>query len=66
MTDNLAQELRQSAKETFYDPLKSELNRAADRIEKLETELKRLIDYGMTSLNDLERAQEVLGVTCSD
>lgn len=66
MTDNLAQELRQSAKETFYDPLKSELNRAADRIEKLETELKRLIDYGMTSLNDLERAQKVLGVTCSD
>jgi hypothetical protein len=66
MTDNLAQQLRQSAKETFYDPLKSELNRAADRIEQLETELKRLIDYGMTSSDDLERACKVLGVTCSD
>jgi len=41
MTD-LAQELRESAKATFYDPLKSELNRAADRIEELEAALHKL------------------------
>jgi hypothetical protein len=39
MTDDmgfdLANDLRESAKATFYDPLKSELNAAADRIEKL-------------------------------
>ena len=33
-----------SANATFYDPLKSELNRAADRIEKLETALRDLSD----------------------
>ena len=41
MTD-LAHDLRESAKATFYDPLKSELNRAADRIEKLEAALRKL------------------------
>lgn len=39
MTDDmgfdLVKDLRESAKETFYDPLKLELNAAADRIEKL-------------------------------
>ena len=43
MTDDmgydLANDLRESAKATFYDPLKSELNKAADRIEKLVTAL---------------------------
>ena len=43
MTDDmgydLAHDLRESAKATFYDPLKSELNKAADRIEKLVTSL---------------------------
>ena len=43
MTDDmgydLAHGLRESAKATFYDPLKSELNKAADRIEKLVTSL---------------------------
>ena len=43
MTDDmgydLAHGLRESAKATFYDPLKSELNKAADRIEKLVTAL---------------------------
>ena len=42
MTDDLVKELRESAKATFYDPLKSELNRAADRIEKLETALRSI------------------------
>jgi len=37
-----------------------------DNLAQLETELKRLIDYGMTSPDDLERACKVLGVTCSD
>jgi hypothetical protein len=36
---DLAHDLRESAKATFYDPLKSELNKAADHIEKLETAL---------------------------
>ena len=44
MTDDmgydLAHDLRESAKATFYDPLKSELNKAADHIEKLETALR--------------------------
>jgi hypothetical protein len=43
MTDDmgydLAHDLREAAKATFYDPLKSELNKAADRIEKLVTAL---------------------------
>ena len=43
MTDDmgydLAHDLRESAKATFYDPLKSELNKAANRIEKLVTAL---------------------------
>ena len=38
----LSEELRESAKATFYDPLKSELNRAADHIDKLEAALKSL------------------------
>jgi predicted transcriptional regulator len=63
---NIAQELRESAKATFYEPLKSELNRAADRIDELERELKRLIDYGLVSFQDLDRARAVLGETCSD
>ena len=46
MTDDmgydLAKELRASAQVTFYDPLKSELNRAADHIEKLEAALREL------------------------
>ena len=33
---------------------------AADRIEKLEAALRRLIDYGMVSHQDLERAQKAL------
>jgi hypothetical protein len=50
MTDDmgydLANDLRESAKATFYDPLKSELNRAADRIEKLETALREIAALG--------------------
>ena len=40
---DLAQRLRESAKATFYDPLKSELNEAASHIEKLEAEIGVLI-----------------------
>ena len=39
---DLANDLRESAKATFYDPLKSELNKAADRIEKLVTALHKV------------------------
>ena len=46
MTDDmgfdLASNLRESAKATFYDPLKSELNKAADHIEKLTTALREV------------------------
>lgn len=46
MTDDmgfdLAHGLRESAKATFYDPLKSELNKAADHIERLETALREV------------------------
>jgi len=46
MTDDMgydfAHDLRESANATFYDPLKSELNKAADRIEKLVTALREV------------------------
>jgi len=38
----LSEELRESAKATFYNPLKSELNRTADHIDKLEEALESL------------------------
>jgi hypothetical protein len=44
--NDLAQRLRESAKATFYDPLKSELNEAADRIEKLEAALREIESNG--------------------
>jgi hypothetical protein len=40
---DLSHRLRESAKATFYDPLKSELNEAASHIEKLEEEIGVLI-----------------------
>ena len=64
MTDNLAQELRQSAKETFYDPLKSELNRAADRIDELVAALDKYRCNCVPGIT--ESIREVLGEACSD
>ena len=52
MTDDLVKQLREY-------PLR-ECREAADRIEKLEAALRRLIDYGMVSHQDLERAQKAL------
>lgn len=40
--NDLAHRLRESAKATFYDPLKSELNEAANHIEKLEAALTHI------------------------
>ena len=40
--NDISQRLRESAKATFYDPLKSELNEAASHIEKLEAALLAL------------------------
>jgi hypothetical protein len=37
------------------------MSEAVSRIEKLETALRRLIDYGMVSHQDLERARKALG-----
>jgi len=41
--NDIAYRLRESAKETFYDPLKSELNEAADHIEKLTGLVKEFL-----------------------
>ena len=61
---NLAQELRESAKATFYDPLKSELNRAADRIEKLEAALRNLSGTCdcWAAVEECGKARKLLGV----
>lgn len=66
---NIAQELRESAKATFYDPLKSDLNRAADCIEKLASALWRISihpDPYLYSDEMAKIAREALGETCSD
>ena len=61
---NIAQELRESAKATFYEPLKSELNRAADCIEKLAAALDK---YQCNCVPGIEESvREVLEETCSD
>ena len=62
MTD-LAQELRESAKATFYEPLKSELNRAADRIEELEAALRRLTSTCdcWAAVEECGKARKLLG-----
>ena len=60
---NLAQELRESAKATFYDPLKSELNRAADRIEELEAALRKLTSTCdcWAAVEECGKARKLLG-----
>ena len=42
------------------DKLSCDALQLYNRIEKLETALRRLIDYGMVSHQDLERAQKAL------
>jgi hypothetical protein len=64
MSHKLAQELRESAKETFYDPLKSELNRAADRIDELMAALDKYQCNCVPGIT--ESVREALGETCSD
>ena len=60
---NLAQELRESAKATFYDPLKSKLNRAADHIEELEAALRKLSSTCdcWAAVEECGKARELLG-----
>lgn len=56
---DIVKDLRESAKDTFYDPLKSELNAAADRIELLqEANLKQsLVMVGhLVRIEQLEAA----------
>ena len=62
MTD-LAHDLRESAKATFYDPLKSELNRAADRIEELEAALRKLTSTCdcWAAVEECGKARKLLG-----
>jgi hypothetical protein len=43
--NDIAHRLRESAKATFYDPLKSELNEAASHIEMLESALRKVLAY---------------------
>jgi hypothetical protein len=59
MTD-LAHRLRESAKATFYDPLKSELNEAARHIEKLEAALEK-ISRERTLWGAMRKADHALG-----
>ena len=56
--------LRKSASETFYDPLKSELNQAADRIDELEAALDKYRCNCVPGIT--ESIREVLGEACSD
>lgn len=61
--------LRKSAKETFYDPLKAELNQAADHIEKLEAALREIdiaCDYSGSEYVCRGIARKALEETCSD
>ena len=58
--NDLAHRLRESAKETFYDPLKSELNEAASHIEKLEAALEK-ISRERTLWGAMRKADHALG-----
>jgi HAMP domain-containing protein len=58
MSDDLVKRLRVRAE--FTGPYSVLWDEAADRIEKLEAALRRLIDYGMVSYQDLERARKAL------
>jgi hypothetical protein len=58
--NDLAQRLRESAKATFYDPLKSELNEAASHIEKLESALEK-ISRERTLWGAMRKADHALG-----
>jgi len=61
MSDDLVKRLRDKVEASrIYDDDEELLDEAADRIEKLETALRRLIDYGMVSHQDLERARKAL------
>ena len=52
--NNIAHRLRESAKATFYDPLKSELNEAASHIEKLEAALLWYAEHCQKGGDDIE------------
>jgi hypothetical protein len=58
--NDIAHRLRESAKETFYDPLKSELNEAASHIEKLEAALEK-ISRERTLWGAMRKADHALG-----
>jgi ppGpp synthetase/RelA/SpoT-type nucleotidyltranferase len=58
--NDLAHRLRESAKATFYDPLKSELNEAANHIEKLEAALEK-ISRERTLWGAMRKADHALG-----
>ena len=71
----ISEGLRKSASETFYDPLKSELNQAADHIDKLEAALqiyacKSTCENCYGSVRDTQfcgvAARKALEETCSD
>ena len=58
--NDIAHRLRESAKATFYDPLKSELNEAASHIEKLEAALEK-ISRERTLWGAMRKADHALG-----
>ena len=64
MNDDLVKRLRNLSCNCYdaevIEAGKDAMDEAADRIEKLESALRRLIDYGMVSHQDLERARKAL------
>ena len=58
--NDIAHRLRESAKATFYDPLKSELNEAASHIEKLEAALREITSVSKVYVANGEDMAKVL------
>ena len=57
--ENMASDTMSEAK-TRIEKLEDELHHCFHRINELQAALRRLIDYGMVSHQDLERAQKAL------
>jgi len=66
MSHKLAQELRESAKATFYDPLKSELNRAADCIDELTAALREIASVSKVIAQSEDMAQALTTLLSSN
>ena len=56
----ISEEVEAEVSTALHKMVADERRYAGDRIEKLEAALRRLIDYGMVSFKDLERARKAL------